>query len=107
MPYLVITSWFPMIKGGEVAEKYIEGRKQFPPDRSLAKEVIQGVIKVKKDKAMSITISEVKEGKLDEAFKRQQESMIPYHDIQGFEYSIEVFLSFAEAMSMIGMKAPE
>lgn len=107
MPYIIVTSWFPLNKGNEVAEKYIEERKKFPPDKSLVKEVVQNAIRVERDKAKSIYIAEVKEGKLDEALTRQQNAMIMYHEIEGYEYTIEIFFNIVEAMGMIGMKAPQ
>ncbi len=107
MPYIIVTSWFPLSKGTDVAEKYIEERKKFPPDKSLTKEVIQSALKVEKNKVKAMYVAEVKEGKLDEALARQQNALLMYHDIEGYEYTIEIFFNIIEAMGMIGMKAPE
>ena len=107
MPYIVVTARFPLNKGSEAAEKYIEERKAFPPDRSLVKELVPNAIKIDNDKIKSIYIAEVKEGKLNEALTRQQNAMIIYHDIEGYEYTIDVCFTVVEAMGMIGMKAPE
>ena len=107
IPYIVVTTWFPLNKGTEVAEKYIEVRKDFPPDKSLAKEILQGALRAERNKIKTIGISEVKEGKLDEALIRQANAAIPFHDIEGYEYKIEVFFNIVEAMGLIGMTAPE
>jgi hypothetical protein len=107
MPYIVVIARFPLNKGTETAEKYIDERKAFPPDKSLVKELVQNAIKVDKDKIRSIYIAEVKEGKLNEALTRQQNAMIMYHDIEGYEYTIDVCFKVVEAMGMIGMKPPE
>jgi len=107
MPYIVVTAWFPLNKGTETAEKYIEERKAFPPDKSLVKELVANALKVERDKVKSIYIAEVKEGKLNEALTRQQNAMIMYHDIEGYEYTIDVYFNIVEAMGMIGMKPPE
>ena len=107
MPYMVVTSWVPLGKIKEAVEVYIEVRKKFPPDRSLGKELIQGIAKIEGNKARTLTINEVKEGKLEEAILRQQEAMVMFHDIEGYEYSIDILLSFAETFVMIGKKAPE
>ena len=86
----------------------IQGGHHFPgPGHAGQKEVVQGVLKVKRAMVKNISISEVKPGKLEEALIRQQESMIPYHDIEGYEYKIEVYLSYPESFGMIGMKSPE
>jgi len=107
MPYIVVTAWFPLNKATETAEKYIEERKAFPPDKSLVKELVANALKVDKNKIRSIYIAEVKEGKLNEALTRQQNAMILYHNIEGYEYTIEVCFNVVEAMGMIGMKPPE
>jgi hypothetical protein len=107
IPYIIVTARFPLNKGTEAAEIYLEERKAFPPDRSLVKELVPNAIKVDKDKIRSIYIAEVKEGKLNEALTRQQNAMIMYHDLEGYEYTIEVCFTVVEAMGMIGMKAPE
>ncbi len=107
MPYIIVTSWFPLNKGTEVAKKYSEERKEFPPDKSLTKEVIQSALKVEKNKIKAMYVAEVKEGKLDEALTRQQNALLMYHDIDGYEYTIEIFFNIVEAMGIIGMKVPE
>ena len=107
MPYIVVTAWFPLNKATEAAEKYLEERKAFPPDKSLVKELVANAIKVDKNKIRSIYIAQVKEGKLNEALMRQQNAMILYHDIEGYEYTIEICFTVVEAMGMIGMKPPE
>ncbi|MFX0072925.1 MAG: hypothetical protein ACFFAO_17750 [Candidatus Hermodarchaeota archaeon] len=107
MPYIVVTARFPLNKGTEAAEIYIEERKAFPPDRSLIKELVPNAIKVDNDKIRSLYIAEVKDGKLNEALTRQQNAMIMYHDIEGYEYTIDVCFTVVEAMGMIGMKPPE
>ncbi|MFX1395253.1 MAG: hypothetical protein ACFFAH_17040 [Promethearchaeota archaeon] len=54
-----------------------------------------------------MSISEVKQGKLEEALKYAGDSMIPYFPIEGFEYKVRVWSTIIEAMEYIGMKAPE
>jgi hypothetical protein len=38
---------------------------------------------------------------------RLQDSLVMYHDIEGYKYKIEVWYSVVEALGMLGMKAPE
>ena len=85
MPFIIVTAWFPLAKGTEAAEKYIEARKQYPPNRAFGKEILQGAIIAEGGRFKSITINEVKAGvALDEVMKYQQNAMIPYHDIEGY-----------------------
>jgi hypothetical protein len=53
-----------------------------------------------------ISILKVKEGKLDEALMRTQNGMVPYHDLEGYEYTIDIFFDVVEALEMIGLKHP-
>jgi len=106
MPYYVITSWFPTNKAVEVANRYLEERKKYPRDRSLGKIVVEA-IKPSENGIMTIGIMDVKEGKLEEAILRQQNIQVMYHKIEGYRYKIDVWWNPAEALAMIGMKAPE
>jgi hypothetical protein len=107
MPYIVVMTWTPLAKGKEVIEAYTKVRQKFPVDKTLTKELIQGVLKVEGDKSKSISISKVKEGMMNKALLRQQDAMVLFHDIEGFEYTIDVYFDFPESFSMLGMQAPE
>ena len=107
MPYIVVTSWTPLAKGKEVIEAYAKVRQKFPVDKNLTKELIQGILKVEGGKSKSLTISKVKEGMMNKALLRQQDAMVPFHDIEGFEYTIDVYFDFPETFSMLGYQAPE
>lgn len=107
MPYIVVMTWSPLSKGKEVIDTYAKIRQKFPVDKNLTKELVQGVLKVEGDKSKSISISKVKEGMMDKALLRQQEAMTPFHDIEGFEYTIDVYFDFPETFTMIGKQAPD
>jgi hypothetical protein len=49
----------------------------------------------------------MKEGMMNKALLRQQDAMVMSHDVDGFEYTIDVDFDFPEAFSMVGMQAPE
>ena len=107
MPYLVLKSWWPSDKNPEVANKVIELFPKYPPDPSLSEAVVPNCIKASDKGIMNISIAEVKKGKLEEAMNRAQIYAVEFHDIVGFEYSIEVWLTQIEAWSVIGRKPPE
>ena len=54
-----------------------------------------------------IGISEVKEGKLEEAYTRTVSMMVMFHSIEGFEYTVDIYLKVEEALPLIGMSSPE
>ena len=68
-------------------------------DQSMAARIVG-------DEVVSITISEVKEGKFQEAFKRSHEVMMFYSDIEGIKFSTEIYLSGVETFPMIGFEMP-
>jgi hypothetical protein len=107
MPYIVVTTWTPLAKGKEVIEIYTKVRQKFPPDKALTKELVQGVLKVEGNKSKSISISKVKEGMMDKALLRQQDAMVMFHNVEGFDYTIDVYFDFPETFNMLGMQAPD
>jgi len=53
-----------------------------------------------------IGISDVKEGKLEDALKRAGDFMVMFQNIAGFEYTVRVYSKVEEAMASIGMDMP-
>lgn len=107
MPYVMLTSTFPTTKAREVAKVYLEVNKKYPYDKTLYKQTFRGAIKSGDEGIMTIGISEPLPGKMSEYIVRLQDSLVMYHDIEGYKYKIEVWYSLVEALGMIGMKAPE
>ncbi len=107
MVLIISTTRFPISKAQEVSERYIEVAKKYPPDRSLEKVLVRMAARVIDDEVESISVSEVKEGKLEELIKRATEIQVLYRDIEGMKFRVETFLSGVEAMPMIGLKMPE
>ncbi len=107
MPYIIIKTQFPFNKAREVAEHYIEEKKKYPTDKSLRKNILEGALKVSGNVIKSLNVIEVKTGKLDEALIKMQNIMIDYHDIEGYQYEMEVYFNLGEAMGLIGMKPPK
>ena len=106
MPYIVMKSWWPTDKNHEVAAKVIELVPKYPTDTSLSESVVPNCIRATDKGLMNISIQEVKKGKLEEALTASQLYAVEYHDIVGFEYSIEVWLTQIEAWAAIGKKPP-
>jgi len=108
MPYVLVTSKFPLNKGNEGAKVYVASIKEFrKAQRPLTKELVPLAVKATDDGIESISVHDVKEGKLEEFLLLQQKYMVKYHDIEGYKYTIEVRFKATEALEMIGMKMPE
>ncbi|MFW9890540.1 MAG: hypothetical protein ACFFER_20390 [Candidatus Thorarchaeota archaeon] len=107
MPYIVTRTSYPTHKVPEVAKRYLEVMEKYPPDETLIEPVVPASVKATERGISTIGISLAKEGKLEEALSRTIQSMVMYHDIEGYEYSVEVQYTVVEALSYIGMSAPE
>ena len=106
MVYLLATVWFPPHKGEEVGKKFLEIAKKFPEDRSLGKSVLDGALMRTKYGIKAITISEVKEGKLDDGLARVSEILALYSEIEGVNSRVDTMATLVESMEMVGLKPP-
>jgi len=106
MVYLLATVWFPPHKGEEVGKKFLEIAKKFPEDRSLGKSVLDGALMRTKDGIKAITISEVKEGKLDDGLARISEILALYSEIEGVNSRVDTMATLIESLEIVGLKPP-
>jgi hypothetical protein len=106
MPYLIVTSVYPGEKAPEVGEKYFEALNKYPTDENLVTQLVPAAgcrggnrrnIGGTHREIQVMGISEVKKGKLNEAFSRLVSMMIMFDSIQGFEYRVEIYLKVEEA----------
>jgi len=108
MPYVFTYSFVPVHKINKTAELYLKEMKDArSATRPLAKEIIPNAAKATMEGLETISVHDVKEGKLEEFLKTQQKLMVAYHVIEGFKYKIEVRFKVTEALEMVGMKMPE
>ena len=105
--YTIITSSYPSDKAKEVAEKYMEVLGKYPPNTSLTTEIIPAAVKRTEKGIKVITVAEVKPGKIEEALLYGENGMAMFNDIQGYEYSLDVYLTAEEALATLGMSMPE
>jgi hypothetical protein len=107
MPYLVSFTCWPSDKTDEVVKRAIEVAQKYPPDLSLGEPVVPNAVNATTDGIKTIGITEVKEGKLEEAMTRATNTAVMYSPIAGFEWSVEVWYTVAEAYASIGKTPPE
>ncbi|MFX1317188.1 MAG: hypothetical protein ACFE9T_15105, partial [Promethearchaeota archaeon] len=99
-------SVFPSHKGPEVAKKFLEQLKKYPEDDSLGETIVNAAVKATTGGVKALSVSTVKKGKLEESLNRTNEVLAMYNEIEGFEYTIEVWSEPAEALATLGMKMP-
>ena len=106
MPYIVVRTCWPSAKIPEIIKIAIEVAKKYPPDDSLGEDIVPNAVKATTDGIKTISVTEVKEGKLEEAIKRTNNSVVMYAPIEGFEASIEVWSTLPEAYATLGKVPP-
>lgn len=106
MVFLVSKSWYPTHKAKEVAKKYFDVIAKYPGDESVGEGVVQAATRTTKDGVNAMTIFKVKKGKLEESRTRMLNAMAMFNEIEGFEYTIEIWSTIEEALATLGMKLP-
>ena len=104
--YIITTSVYPSDKATEVGKKYLEMLKKYPPDETLGS-IIATAVKTTEQGIRVLTVREVKEGKLEQSLQRVGDALAMFLSIVGYEYSIDVYFSVAEALPFIGMSLPK
>ncbi|NVM54330.1 MAG: hypothetical protein HWN66_11565, partial [Candidatus Helarchaeota archaeon] len=66
------TAIYPLSVADDVGKKFLEVAKKFPPDRSLAKTIVQAAVKATTEGITVIALNEVKPGKVVEALERTE-----------------------------------
>ena len=107
MVYIVTQSSFPSHVAAAVGKRYLEALQKFPPDPSLGEAIVPAAVKRTDSGIISFSVTEVKEGKLEEALSRGMDQLAMFNDIEGYEISLEVYATASEALATVGMKLPE
>ena len=107
MVYIFSTVWFPPFRGEEVGKKFLEVAKKFPQDKSLGKTLFPGALMRTQSGIKSISMFEVKDGKLEAALERVNKVLAVYSEIEGVNSTVELMATLAEALELVGVKAPE
>jgi len=106
MPYLVVLVRWPGESTAAMVKKAIEVDKKFPPDDSLGEELVPNAINADMDGIKSLSVTLVKEGKLEETRRRAMAIVNMYLTVPGYRYSIETWATIEEAYTSIGQTPP-
>lgn len=107
MVYVVTNIIFPSHKAPETAKKFLEQLSKYPDDESLGETAVNAAVKTTTCGIRVLNVSTVKKGKLEESLTRGNEILAMYNEIEGFEYTMEVWSEPAEALATLGMKMPK
>ena len=108
MPYMVITSWYPVHKVPDVIKVYAELLKKYPPSslEELGETCVNNAGTSTENGLKAMSVFDVKEGKIEEALKTARGALAMFHSIEGYSYSIEVWSTITESFEAIGMQVP-
>lgn len=106
MVLILLRTWSPMGRAEEVGKIYLEVRKT-PIDRSLMKRVVPIGMRIAEGGIWGISIYEVKPGKVEEAMADLTKRVLPFGEIEGYRLDMEVLMTGAETMPLVGLKMPE
>lgn len=108
MVYLVLELWYSPGNESKVGKRYLEIMKKYPPDSSVGTIVIPFAVNSTPEGTHSFTVTEVKEGKLEQALKDASRNMIEFGgDIEGLRYQIRTYLTAPEGMSLLDLGMPD
>ena len=108
MVIVMTTIWIPHAKAPKAGKLFLEAIKKFPPDRTLAKSLINNAVLATKKGYKVLVADEIKDGKLKEYIALSNKQLLFFaENIEGYKYKMEVFSTLTEAMAVIGLQAPE
>jgi len=107
MPYLVAFLWWPAESTPQMIKIAIEAAKKFPPDDNLGENLVSNAIGSNKEGIISLNVTLVKEGKLEESINRARANINMFLSVPGLRYSIETWATVEEAYGSIGLTPPE
>jgi len=106
MAYIVTSIKYPSHMGIEVGKKYLEALQQFPPSKTPGKVVIQAAVRSTTDGVNVFSITQVKDEEFIEAWRYIGNMAALFLEIEGLEYTMEVWAEVQDALELVGMKLP-
>ena len=104
--YIVTEHWWPPGKSEEVGKLYLEAMQKFPDDLYIIKPIIRSAVWPVQEGMHSINVSSIQPGKVKEAMDIAYNRFLILAAVEEFRYQINIAYDLAEAMPIIGLKAP-
>ena len=108
MPHIVIFMKYPNHLVRKVVQKALETvqKNLFPDDEAIQETLVLSAWKSTEDGTRALSVTRVKEGKLEEALKAVYKEMVYFSEIEGYEISVEVWGTWQEGFEALGIEAP-
>lgn len=102
MPYIIVHTWYPPDRVGEVVNVYMEAMEKVPADESIATVIVEAAVTSTKKGIETISISEVKPQKYEEAMERTNQRMVMFHSVPDYRYETKMWMTVEEALASVG-----
>lgn len=107
MPYIIVYINYPTDMNNEVTDRFFEMVKEFPFDKTLGKETLPLASNTTTQGVEVVSVVEVKQGKLEEAWAWAHKRMRLFHSIKGLEYDLRLWSTLTESLERGGRSPPE
>ena len=102
MPYIVVHAWYPPNRVDDVVSKYMEAMEKVPDDESISTPIVPAAVSSTKKGIETISISEIKPQKLEEAMERTNQRMVMFHSVPDYRYETKMWMTVEEALASVG-----
>ena len=106
MPYIITNLKYPSHKQTDVVKVYLSIANKYPNDDAIAVQLCAPVT-LTEEGVVIMSIYEVKEGQLEKAFKYYTKYLYEFINVEGFEYTVKVWMTFDEALEVGKIQRPE
>ena len=106
VPYLIIRYVCQPHIITELLKNVMEVSPKYPADPSIDEWVL-GATKATEQGHIWMNIFEIKEGQFEAAYARWIKAMAALRNVEGFQYTIEVWATSEETLASIGVTPPE
>ena len=102
MSYIVVRAWYPPDRVDDVVNVYMEAMEKVPADESITTTIVEAAVTSTIDGIETISISEVKPQKLEEAMERTNQRMVMFHSVPDYRYEAKMWMTVEEALASVG-----
>jgi len=106
MAYIVVSAKYPSHIGVEAGKKYLEALQKFPPGSGPGETIIPAAVRGTKDGVQVFSVTQVKDEEFVEAWRYIGNMMALFLEVEGLEYTMELWAEVQDALELVGMKLP-
>jgi hypothetical protein len=106
MVYIVVSTVYPSHIGVEVGKKYLEALQKFPLGEGPGKVIVQAAARGTTEGVKVFSVTQVTDEEFVEAWTRIGNMMALFLEVEGFEYTMEMWAEVQDALELVGLKLP-